>query len=454
MHSMWKKLSCSLLVLSLLTLGCSQPSEERDKSSTGKRGPAAENNESLTEAGADESAGKSAIASDELLPTIRWQDAPYHIGERVFLVGQVANTGKSSSGHQFLNFGRRRNDVTGFIGRDAVAQFSASPEAIFKGKNIRLRGELYRYRGKPNIRIDGPKDVTVLADDALLAELITTQEPTARQVGSVIKICTLNVLNLFDSNDDPYHKDEDTNAKLREDLDLLAESIKKIDADVLVLQEVENRGYLGDFNRALLSDLGYRHVVLTEGNDRRGIDVALLSRLPVGPVTSYRHLTFPDANGKEMQFRRDLLQVRIEPEAGESFELLAVHLKSKYGGKKGDAVRLGEARMIRKLLDGLLEHNPQTRLILCGDFNDQSDSPALTTILGTGASRLTAFYEDVPAASRITYNKEPYRSMIDFILASPAMATRYVKGSYKIFPGSESTTGSDHNAVAAGFRID
>ena len=124
---MEKNFLAVLLVLSLLTLGCSQRSEERNKSSTEKREPATENNESLTEAGADESAGKSAIASDELLPTIRWQDAPYHIGERVFLVGQVANTGKSSSGHQFLNFGRRRNDVTGFIGRDAVAQFFRIP---------------------------------------------------------------------------------------------------------------------------------------------------------------------------------------------------------------------------------------------------------------------------------------------------------------------------------------
>ena len=107
---------------------------------------------------------------------------------------------------------------------------------------------------------------------------------------------------MFDDKDDPYHSDEKTATKLREDLELLAESIHQIDADVLVLQEVENRGYLELFNRALLADLGYQHVVLTEGNDRRGIDVAILSRVPVGPVTSYRHLQFPDTKGKECLF--------------------------------------------------------------------------------------------------------------------------------------------------------
>lgn len=399
-------------------------------------------------------ADQPALTSDELLPTINWKDAPYHIGEKVFLVGQVVNTGKSSSGHQFLNFGRRRSDVTGFIHHNAVDQFPEASVALYKGKKVRVRGELYRYRGNPNIRILGPEQIVVLQDDVPLSDLVTSEEPVKREVTDVLTIATLNVLNLFDSADDPYHKDEETNAKLREDLDLLAKNIHEIDADILVLQEVENRGYLDDFNRALLADLDYEHVILTEGNDRRGIDVAVLSRLPVGPVTSYRHLKFPDADGNEMHFRRDLLRVHIEPEEGDAFEVMAVHLKSKYGGEQGDVVRIGEARMIRKVLDGILARDREARLLICGDFNDLIDSPALVTILGTGTDKLASFFQDVPPAERITYNQEPYLAMVDFILASSAMAARYVEGSYQILPGSPSTTGSDHNAVVARFRID
>ena len=453
-----KELHPSLLLCLLLAVGCREHVDgretltaEADQIATTQI--ATTQSEDKPDSDVAEPADPPAISSNELRPTIRWQDAPFHIGEKVFLVGQVANTGKSSSGHHFLNFGRRRNDVTGFIGRDVAEQFSAPPEETFKGKNVRIRGELYRYRGKPNIRIEKSADVVVLPDDAAFSEL-TTKEPVVREIGDVVKICTLNVLNLFDSIDNPYHKDEDTNAKLREDLDLLAKSIRHIDADVLVLQEVENRGYLNDFNRALLSDLGYQHVVLTEGNDKRGIDVAVLSRLPVGPVTSYRHLTFPDANGEAMYFRRDFLQVRIEPEKGKPFDVFAVHLKSKYGGESGDVIRLGEARMVRKLLDRFLKKDLQRRFILCGDFNDTIESPSMKAIVGTGGGALKTFFDEVPPAERITYNLEPYQSMIDFILASPAMAAEYVKGSYQIFPGSPSETGSDHNAVVARFRID
>ena len=43
-------------------------------------------------------------------------------------------------------------------------------------------------------------------------------------------------------------------------------------------------------------------------------------------------------------------------------------------------------------------------------------------------------------------------SMIDFILASPAMAERYLPRSYRIPQGSSETLGSDHNPVIAKFK--
>ena len=396
---------------------------------------------------------KAAIEAVELLPTIGWEEAPHHIDEEVFLVGQVANTGKSSGGHRFLNFGRQRSDLTGFIHRDLVEQFPKSPETFYKGKKVKVRGVLYKYRGNPNIRILGPQSIEVLPDDSNLEALVTVGPPVVRPVGHTLTVATLNVLNLFDDKDDPYHNDEKTATKLRDDLDLLAESIHQIDADVLVLQEVENRGYLELFNRALLSDLAYQYVVLTEGNDRRGIDVAVLSRVPIGPVTSYRHLQFPDTNGNEMSFHRDLLHTRLEPEEGLPIDLFAVHLKSQYGGKKSDARRTGEARAIRQVLDDLFAHNPKARIIICGDFNDVIESDTMQAVIGKGKTKLVAFFEDVAKKDRITYNKEPYRSMIDFILASPALAKKYEKDSYAILSGSPMKTGSDHNAVIARFRL-
>jgi len=323
-----------LLLISLLVAsGCdSQRSNPVDPAAVDKTVDKTVDKETKQKQDADAETA-AVIDSKELLPTIDWEDAPHHIGEEVFLVGQVANTGKSSGGHQFLNFGRQRSDLTGFIDRHIVEQFPQSPETFYKGKKVKVQGMLYKYRGNPNIRILGPQAIEVLSDDTKLSEMATVGPPVNRTLGDTITVASLNVLNLFDDKDDPYHGDEKTATKLRKDLELLAQSIHQIDADVLVLQEVENRGYLELFNRAFLADLGYKHVVLTEGNDRRGIDVAILSRVSVGPVTSYRHIRFPDANGNEMSFRRDLLHALIKPEEGSPIHVLGVHLKSKYGGE-------------------------------------------------------------------------------------------------------------------------
>ena len=90
---------------------------------------------------------------------------------------------------------------------------------------------------------------------------------------------------------------------------------------------------------------------------------------------------------------------------------------------------------------------------MCGDFNDEWDSPTLKTIVGSGSTGLQSFADELPADQRITYNKEPYRSMIDFILCTPGMAQRYVKGSFAIRAGTVESSGSDHNPVLARFRV-
>src|SRR5690606_20719666 len=119
-----------------------------------------------------------------------------------------------------------------------------------------------------------------------------------------------------------------------------------------------------------------------EGNDLRGIDVAVLSRLPVGSVTSHRHLKFKDADGRSRRLNRDVLAVTLQPPQSQPLEVWVVHLKSNYGGREfAEPVRVAEARLLRNLLDKRLAADLEARILLTGDFNDTRDSETMNTIL-------------------------------------------------------------------------
>ena len=95
-------------------------------------------------------------------------------------------------------------------------------------------------------------------------------------------------------------------------------------------------------------------------------------------------------------------------------------------------------------------------MILCGDFNDTFESKTIQTLLGrapgnSGGPELVPLFGRVPKGDQVTYNREPHRSMIDFLLCSPGMAKRYVHGSYQIRASREEESGSDHNPVYAQF---
>jgi exonuclease III len=52
----------------------------------------------------------------------------------------------------------------------------------------------------------------------------------------------------------------------------------------------------------------------------------------------------------------------------------------------------------------------------------------------------------------LTYNEGEFKSVIDYMLCSPAMRQQYVKGSFHVPQGSIATTGSDHNPIVATFQ--
>ena len=107
--------------------------------------------------------------------------------------------------------------------------------------------------------------------------------------------------------------------------------------DVLILEEIENIGVLNKLNNEYLSTSGYKTVVLIEGHDDRGIDQAVLSRLPLAEPAFNFPIPLVDRSGKSRKDpsnTRGLLRVILTLPDGQPLTVYGVHLPS--GGTAHD----------------------------------------------------------------------------------------------------------------------
>ncbi len=395
--------------------------------------------------------GQKIIDADEGIMSIHWRDAVDAIGDVAFVCGKVINV-RDIGTITFINFDEERPArFAGVVFDDNYGKFPDQIKKMYEGKLVKLRGQISTHRDRPQIIVTDPAQIEVVDE---LPKTAKPKQMTRQASKDQLVVATFNMLNLFDEVDSPYFADETTPAKPRDQMENAARTIRELNADILALQEVESRGYLKRFRDVFLRDMGYEHVVHYEGNDLRGIDVCLLSRIPVGPVQSHRHVEFSGPDGRERKMQRDLLSITLHPPGKSPLEVWPLHLKSNSGGREfAEPIRLAEAQYLRQQLDQRLSADPDAQILLMGDFNDTWESPTLKTIVGSGPSALALPLSEAASKSLITYNEEPHRSMIDFILCSPAMAKQFVPGSYRTIPGGVKTSGSDHNPVVAWFQL-
>lgn len=169
------------------------------------------------------------------------------------------------------------------------------------------------------------------------------------------------------------------------DRKLIADRIKRMDLDVIAVQEVEDIDTLRQFVRDDLGDL-YKHIVLIEGNDPRLIDVGLLSKLPLGGVTSWQHVPDP-LDATQPVFSRDLLQVQVltADRSRGLFTIFNTHLKSHFvpfnsPDPAAEAARANELRKRQAAVSATIiasQMRPNSRFVVVGDMNDPPDSPFL-----------------------------------------------------------------------------
>ena len=126
---------------------------------------------------------------------------------------------------------------------------------------------------------------------------------------------------------------------------ITAQVIQDIDADIIGIVEAEHRPAMVRFNSELLGGR-YGHVMLIDGNDERGIDVAVMTRAGFSIDSICSNVDRTDGDGTV--FSRDCPQYEIRTPGGAVIHVLVNHFKSQSGGggdrRRRQAVAVREDR--------------------------------------------------------------------------------------------------------------
>jgi hypothetical protein len=286
---------------------------------------------------------------------------------------------------------------------------------------------------------------------ALLLLLLLFSLQGSRSQSKKYKAYTLafyNVENLFDLDDDPEKKDEESPLmKLKNNrekaylqkLQNIGQVIGEIGFEItrtspalIGLAEIENRKVLEDLlNTKALRSKNYG-IVHTDSPDARGIDVALLyQKSAFVPVHHQSHtLKIWSEEGHRIPTRNPLV---VSGFLGDEWvHMIVNHWPSRRGGEtKSRRLREKAASLNKHIADSIFQREPGAKIALLGDFNDDPNNSSLKKILNSQKSDQnladTLFYNPFEMLFKKGYNTLGYRDnlhLFDQILLSGAWISK------------------------------
>jgi endonuclease/exonuclease/phosphatase family metal-dependent hydrolase len=280
------------------------------------------------------------------------------------------------------------------------------------------------------------------------------------------RVATYNIENYLDqpTASRPNVKSPEARAKVRE-------SIRALDPDVIALQEVGATNALLELRQSLQAEgenfPWWEHISGADTN----IHVAVLSKFPILARHPHTNETFL-LDGRSFRVSRGFAEVQIQARTNFTFTLLAAHLKSRRLVPDADEAqeRLGEATVLRGIVDGLLHANPNLPLIVLGDLNDVKDADSTRALIGRGKTKLTdtrpAERNGDPAPGATTlrdeprnitwthyYAKEDSYSRIDYILLSQALTPQWRPADSYVLTLPNWGVASDHRPIVSSFDL-
>jgi hypothetical protein len=222
-----------------------------------------------------------------------------------------------------------------------------------------------------------------------------------------------------------------------------ARVLVELKADVLGVVEAEHRPSLLEFCNIVIPAVGgtpFRHVMVIDGNDARGIDVGLVSTegFPIGNMVSRVDDRSP--NGEPI-FSRDCPQFEVMTPSGNTLLVLVNHFKSKGFGTPAasNARRKLQAERVRDIYNELKAAG-ENFIAVVGDLNDTPSSDPLEPLIdGTDLKDIFLHPAFDDGGFPGTFGLGNAANKIDYILLSPDLFAKVTGGGVfrkGVWPGS------------------
>ena len=248
-----------------------------------------------------------------------------------------------------------------------------------------------------------------------------------------------NVENLFDTLDNPETIDEEftpgsektwNTKRYEKKLDDIARVLTSVNTtelpEIIGLCEVENEHVLRDLAATDAFKKSSYGIVHFDSPDARGIDAALLYRRDEFTVTDQKALPviFPFDS---TDTTRDILYVKGQTRDKETLHFFVNHWSSRRDGQKEtEPKRIIAAVTLRKEIDMLLTREPEAKLVIMGDFNDEPTNNSIFGMLmannkkknASGRDLYNLMYDMHNEENKGSYNYRGNWNMLDQIIIS------------------------------------
>jgi len=219
-----------------------------------------------------------------------------------------------------------------------------------------------------------------------------------------------------------------------------ARVIAEVDPDILLVQEIEDKASLSEFNMQLLPEFNckpFDQLFVIQGNDKTGKENAILTKNGYQILSVKSHQYDKDPNG-ELLFQTDFLEYEIQTPAKNKLYLLAVNLQHESNNKDlADLRRKKQAQHVAEVYN-LLRSEGKKDVVIMGTLNAPSYCHSLAPLLvDTDLKDITKhsrFNVDIDEGNDAAYFRlGAYRMGVnikqkDYLLLAPNLFSKATQG--------------------------